>query len=468
METVLRIRPQSEHSIPYLTVIDEQKVHLIAPPESHAFKNTKHIQETYTFTKVLPHDASQITTFETAALPHVRSLLNQQDGLIFAMGVTGSGKSHTMFGTNDESGVTQLSLAVLFSSLDVDVTINDDETDVATVLGKRSRVAARSFGLLPMRYIRSLVEARIPARVIISFVELYNDKFYDLLNPSSGPLTLKSGDRKYVAGCRKVVTANLNEAAHLIEYGRSQRRNFATNANASSSRSHAILTIRLETDTTSELSIIDLAGSERVRATGTRGTQLQEAGSINLSLMTLGQCLEILKSKHTKVFPSRQSKLTELLFDARFFNDSKRVSMLVCIDGSTFYDENAQILKYASHAREITIRKDEIHQDVPDRITQLELEVDEWRDKYHDAIQQLSTLETSIREEMADIMDSTINAIERRHREQLSELVDMHTTSTDKKIDLLQTDSSLKAENERLKRQLAYLRGKENVAPAMN
>lgn len=57
----------------------------------------------------------------------------------------------------------------------------------------------------------------------------------------------------------------------------------------------------------SRLSIVDLAGSERARNVGTmkgmgaEGERLREAGSINKSLMVLGQCLEALRINQKKL-----------------------------------------------------------------------------------------------------------------------------------------------------------------------
>lgn len=84
---------------------------------------------------------------------------------------------------------------------------------------------------------------------------------------------------------------------------------------------------------------MDLAGSERMRNTGTSGDRLKEAGNINKSLMVLGQCLEVLRSnqqsmaapvvpgrkKKLAVVPFRHSKLTEI-FQNFFVGDGRAVS----------------------------------------------------------------------------------------------------------------------------------------------
>jgi hypothetical protein len=90
----------------------------------------------------------------------------------------------------------------------------------------------------------------------------------------------------------------------------------------------------------SRLSIVDLAGSERSKLTQTSGERLKEAGSINRSLMVLGQCLEVLRANQKKivntassktgprlaVVPFRDSKLTEV-FQEFFAGNGWAVSL---------------------------------------------------------------------------------------------------------------------------------------------
>jgi kinesin family protein 20 len=49
----------------------------------------------------------------------------------------------------------------------------------------------------------------------------------------------------------------------------------------------------------SRLTLVDLAGSERTKHTHTTGDRLKEAGSINKSLMVLGQCMEVRAASHS-------------------------------------------------------------------------------------------------------------------------------------------------------------------------
>jgi hypothetical protein len=162
--------------------------------------------------------------------------------------------------------------------------------------------------------------------------------------------------------------------------------------NTSSSRSHAIFQIELKTFLiqtqtiySSQLSIVDLAGSERSKG-NQHGERLAEAGSINRSLMVLGQCIEVLRNQrrclpsrtsnattisttstasgNTYIIPSsssygiipfRQNKLTELLFGNAILKRDRdtRAIMIVNLSLTTSYEENVGVLRYASLAHEI-------------------------------------------------------------------------------------------------------------------
>jgi len=148
--------------------------------------------------------------------------------------------------------------------------------------------------------------------------EVYNDRIFDLLTPPiksaatkeyrRRPLLFKptenSPDRKVVAGLRKVVCGNLNQALMVLEAGLYERRVTGTGSNSVSSRSHGFFSIEVKKCakgnrraqagwSSSAFTIVDLAGSERARDAKTAGATLAEAGKINESLMYLGQCLQM-------------------------------------------------------------------------------------------------------------------------------------------------------------------------------
>ncbi|UDD60115.1 hypothetical protein AFCA_007541 [Aspergillus flavus] len=90
--------------------------HIILQPPSDARKRAV---EKFGFTKVFEESASQLTVFEDTGLDSIIRgvLLEGRDGLVATLGVTGSGKSHTILGSKTQRGLTQMSLDVIFKSL---------------------------------------------------------------------------------------------------------------------------------------------------------------------------------------------------------------------------------------------------------------------------------------------------------------------------------------------------------------
>ena len=93
--------------------------------------------------------------------------------------------------------------------------------------------------------------------------------------------------------------------------------------NATSSRAHTILTLKVQREEaveggskkiiSSEINLIDLAGSERSKKTGAEGERLAEGASINKSLMVLGRLMSALAEGKRGSLPYRDSQLTRLL-----------------------------------------------------------------------------------------------------------------------------------------------------------
>ncbi|WFC99695.1 succinate--hydroxymethylglutarate CoA-transferase [Malassezia yamatoensis] len=254
--------------------------------------------------------------------------------------------------------------------------------------------------------------------VWVSYVEVYNEKLYDLLDtppsnslvrdprnntdPSTSrrPLLLKSeveSGGKFVSGLKEVKVQSIAEAKGLIQRGQENRSVFGTMANQSSSRSHGVFTIKILREHTridvdekdiaglsrkyfvSRMSIVDLAGSERVANTDVpTGPRLKEAGNINKSLMCLGQCLEIMRKNQIRaghvnpiervetgnpsakprrrqsIVPFRHSKLTEL-FQSFFIGDGAVIMIVnMNLHGASF-EESLNVLRFSAMAREVEI-----------------------------------------------------------------------------------------------------------------
>ncbi|KAF9893106.1 hypothetical protein FE257_012517 [Aspergillus nanangensis] len=75
--------------------------------------------ERFGFTQVFQEAASQLDVFQSTGLDAIVRgvLLEGRDGLVATLGVTGSGKSHTILGSKTQKGITQMGLDVIFRSL---------------------------------------------------------------------------------------------------------------------------------------------------------------------------------------------------------------------------------------------------------------------------------------------------------------------------------------------------------------
>lgn len=115
--------------------------------------------------------------------------------------------------------------------------------------------------------------------------------------------------------------ASLEEVQAAMRDGSRNRATGATAMNAASSRSHAVMSVKLLVNHVdgrsgrSLIHLIDLAGSERVERSEVTGSALKEATAINKSLAALGDVIAALQRRASHV-PYRNSKLTAVLQDA--------------------------------------------------------------------------------------------------------------------------------------------------------
>ncbi|KAL1619416.1 hypothetical protein SLS54_006695 [Diplodia seriata] len=122
-EVYLRLRPATAGAR-FLDVEEPQHDfpnHItIKPPENDRRKKAV---ERFAFTRVFEEDAAQLDLFEgTGLVPLIEGVLGPEghegrDALLATLGMTGSGKSHTILGSKHERGMTQMALDVLFSNI---------------------------------------------------------------------------------------------------------------------------------------------------------------------------------------------------------------------------------------------------------------------------------------------------------------------------------------------------------------
>lgn len=231
--------------------------------------------------------------YQRACSHLVRSFL--EDGYnctLFAYGMTGSGKTYSMRGEDHDPGFVRLAVDDIFSKIH------------ETAMSKKYELT-------------------------VSYLEIYNERVVDLLG--QGPLALANlqirddsdfGTKIIGINCPAILSKD--DLLQLIKLGDAKRKTSSTDYNIRSSRSHAIVQIRLKTvDLISNtsinctLSLCDLAGSEKATLSAERR---KEGAFINKSLLALSTVINKLSllstsgsSSSYEHIPYRDSKLTRLL-----------------------------------------------------------------------------------------------------------------------------------------------------------
>ncbi|EDW85365.1 uncharacterized protein Dwil_GK10551 [Drosophila willistoni] len=370
----------------------------------------------YIFKHVFQSDATQREVFAAVAQPLVENLIRGRNSLLFTYGVTGSGKTFTMTGNLRHRGIMPRCLDVLFRTISdyqaKKFVFKPDKLNGFEVLSEEDALLERQqemnrrfagggrFGRkrkdsdpeiasqasVDPSPIAGLDEDNMYS-VFVTYIEIYNNSVYDLLEVSGIQKTLQSKiireDAKrhmFVHGVTEVEVKTVEEALEVFQMGQKRKRMGHTVLNAESSRSHSVFNIRLvqaptdnqgenviqdrQTITVSQLSLVDLAGSERSSRTKNTGVRLREAGNINNSLMTLRTCLEYLRENQqmcnamgaAKKIPYRDSKITHMF--KNYFDGEGQVSMIVCINPRIEdYDENMQVMKFAELTQEVQVAR---------------------------------------------------------------------------------------------------------------
>ncbi|KAH7401048.1 P-loop containing nucleoside triphosphate hydrolase protein [Phaeosphaeria sp. MPI-PUGE-AT-0046c] len=316
-DVFLRLRPSHSANARFLTVEDGEGSHAthitIKPPTSD---NRKRAIERFAFTRVFEEDAHQKQLFNsTGVVPMIEGVLGApghhgRDGLLATLGVTGSGKSHTILGTKSQRGLVQMSLDVLFQSCEerlvqsfygapafsslaaadvaeahmytasafLDSLYGDNQSERFPSRAQTPMPDASIFSVggtsrsnkiprpstLPQT--PSVADVVIPTdtsaeyAIVISMYEVYNDRIFDLLSgnalknkhPSVKRRALlfksteQSPDRKVVAGLTKIICGSFEEAMMVLETGLMERKVAGTGSNAVSSRSHGFFCVEVK------------------------------------------------------------------------------------------------------------------------------------------------------------------------------------------------------------------------------
>uniref|UniRef100_A0A1B0G0T7 Kinesin-like protein n=1 Tax=Glossina morsitans morsitans TaxID=37546 RepID=A0A1B0G0T7_GLOMM len=409
VQVFCRLKPlPSDGDLCCVRVINSTKIILETPFQVLDNKQAAQKETQYVFKHIFESQASQQNIFSAVAQPMVESLIRGHNGLLFTYGVTGSGKTYTMTGDANHRGIMPRCLDTLFRAISdyqakkfifksdhlnsfeiqLEADARSDRHNENNQYFKRELKRKYAGPLTPsqgscdLTSLQGINKDNMYA-VFITYVEVYNNNVYDLLEEGNIQKTLQSriiredaNHNMFVHGVREIEIKSAEEAIEIFQTGQKRKRMGHTLLNAESSRSHSVFNIRLvqapancqgelvspdtRTITIGQLSLVDLAGSERSSRTKNTGLRLREAGNINNSLMTLRTCLAYLRENQQqinaapKMIPYRDSKITHLF--KNYFDGEGQVSMIVCINPrAEDYDENAQVMKFAEMAQEVQI-----------------------------------------------------------------------------------------------------------------
>ncbi|XP_078267408.1 kinesin-like protein KIF20A [Rhinoraja longicauda] len=437
IKVYLRVRPFTEaelekgESQDCVLIENSEKLVLRAPKASFAMKSSERgigqAMHKFTFSQIFDPETTQKLFFNVVMKNLVKEALEGQSCLVYTYGVSNSGKTYTVQGTRQDSGILPRSLAVIFNSvhgklyprMDLKPNLCNDvikldnkmvrqeelkklallgivrEEELQTPMRMKTEYRLREglscdtdSGIGSMSSVSNLEEAssrwadqdtvvlqqeeQFHYSIWVAFFEIYNELAYDLLGTAPTAnckrQTLKLCEDKngntYVKDLTWINVGDAEEAWKILKVGRKNQSIASTHVNQNSSRSHSIFSIRIihvaedwkSVLQTSELTLCDLAGSERCKEQKC-GERMKEATNINTSLHTLGRCISALRQNQQikskpNVVPFRDSKLTRI-FQGFFSNHGKSCMIVNINQCASTYDETLQVMKFSAIASQL-------------------------------------------------------------------------------------------------------------------
>lgn len=226
-------------------------------------------------------------------------------------------------------------------------------------------------------------------------MEIYHENVFDLSLPeqSKTPLVVREHPEKgfFAEGCKQVQVTSVDSAVSVLEHAIKLRHTGSHEMNARSNRSHFMTEVFLELsgdsvdsakqakgagatgifgdlksklegdqdfDILGKMTFIDLAGSERLKATKSSGQMVSDTGFINKSLYVLGKVIAGLvrgAGEGNIEVPFRESKLTKLLINS--LGGKCRTLLISCVsEASGSIHETLRTLKFSMTAAKIKNR----------------------------------------------------------------------------------------------------------------
>ena len=340
--TILRIRPQNLREKKYsnikvIKIDSSSNMRLISPIEYNYFlEGTKFInvdrglevtkteQYYYQFDQIFDYYSQQSQVYEYSAKYLVKNIFEGFNSTIFAYGSIGSGKSYTMFGTNDKHGII-------------------------------IRVINQILNIMNNKGLNTNYDLQI------SFYKIYNEAIIDLLSDDKGnkaednnQMIINQEENKnkfnsknnngnsnksfFMEITKKIISTPEEVYQILTSSIKDKKKTIAGKNN--SSRAHYIVEINIVNKQSQKKKkkrqsnfgkfiLADLAGFEKV----TKIKPNTDNFYINKSLFALSNCINGLINHHNRNYiPWRDSKLTMILKD--YLSGNSKVVMIANISPS--------------------------------------------------------------------------------------------------------------------------------------
>ena len=373
--TILRIRPESEEEVNYsniniFKIESSTTLKLISPTEYNSFiegskylNNEKGIEVTkskeyyFKFDYIFDKDSQQNEVYQYSTSFLVNNVFEGFNSTIFAYGSTGSGKTYTMFGTEDKPGVIIRAINQILNTMESN-NINNEYN------------------------------------LQMSYFEIYNENIYDLLSDGDKINkkkklaesssynkddelikfnNLKNNNKSFLMGITKKIIKSQEEAFETLSKANKNRSKGITSHNVNSTRSHCILQIYIINKETNiknnnkltninliedrektkfgKFMLVDLAGFEKVAEIKPNTDNFY----INKSLFTLTNCINgIINNKNSYYVPWRDSKLTRILKES--LSGNYKVVMICNISPSLMViDDTYNSLNFAKKIKLVKI-----------------------------------------------------------------------------------------------------------------
>ncbi|XP_042060204.1 kinesin-like protein KIN-12F [Salvia splendens] len=329
----------------------------------------------FTFDAVFESNATQEDIYQSVGAPLVKDALCGYNASIIAYGQTGSGKTYTMWGP--QSAMV-------------------DDPSVSGLQGVAPRIFQDLFSKIQKEQ-GNVDGKQINYQCRCSFLEVYDNKIGDLLDPTQRDLEIKDDVKNgfYVENLTEEYVSCYEDITQILIKGLSNRKIGATKINSKSSRSHIMFTCIIESwckdssskcfgsSKTSRICLVDLAGFERNVAENAGRQHVKEGKYIKKSMSQLGRLVNIVAGRLPDKLdeaPYRSSRLTHLLKES--FGGNAKLSIICTIrPDHKSSSESIRTLRFGLRARLMKnepivneITEDDVD-DLSDQIRQLKEEL---------------------------------------------------------------------------------------------